>query len=150
MARILKIDSKKDSDFLRAKASSLELEKITVKEINELAKEMRQIMKKAFGVGLSANQIGKNMRLFVAQMPEQNGQKSGRFYTGYTHDLRKRFNKHNEGKSTYTETRGPYKLVYYEACLDEEDARSRELYLKSERGKSYIKSRLKRFLFRTG
>src|SRR3989344_1457706 len=81
MARILKIDSKKDSDFLRAKASSLELEKITVKEINELAKEMRQIMKKAFGVGLSANQIGKNMRLFVAQMPEQNGQKSGRFYT---------------------------------------------------------------------
>ncbi len=75
--------------------------------------------------------------------------KNGRFYTGYTNDLRKRFNEHNEGKSTYTKTRGPYELIYYDACLNEEDARSRELYLKSGRGKRYIKSRLKRFLFRT-
>lgn len=75
---------------------------------------------------------------------------SGRLYTGYTNDLRKRFKEHNSGKSTYTKKRGPYELIYYEACLDEYDARSRELYFKSGRGKRYIKSRLKRFLLRTG
>ena len=76
--------------------------------------------------------------------------KSGRFYTGYANDLRKRFKEHNEGRSAYTKSRGPYELVYYEACLDEEDAKSRERYLKSGKGKRYIKDRLKRFLFRTG
>ena len=75
---------------------------------------------------------------------------NGNFYTGYTNDLRKRFREHNSGKSTYTKNRGPYGLIYYEACLNEEDARSRELYLKSGRGKRYLKARLKRFLFRTG
>jgi len=76
--------------------------------------------------------------------------KNGNFYTGYTNDLRKRFKEHNEGKSVYTKGRGPYKIVYYEACLNEEDARSRELYLKTGKGKRYLKYRLKRFLFRTG
>lgn len=76
--------------------------------------------------------------------------KDGKMYTGYTNNLRKRFKQHNDGKSTYTKGRGPYELIYYEACLEEEDARSRELYLKSGRGKRFIKSRLNRFLFRTG
>ncbi|MDP3935031.1 MAG: GIY-YIG nuclease family protein [Candidatus Giovannonibacteria bacterium] len=76
--------------------------------------------------------------------------KNGRWYTGYTNDLRKRFNQHNENKSRYTNKRGPYKLIYYEACLNEEDARSRELYLKTGMGKRYLKNRLKRFLSLTG
>ncbi|MBP6883633.1 MAG: GIY-YIG nuclease family protein [Candidatus Pacebacteria bacterium] len=76
--------------------------------------------------------------------------KDGKLYTGYTNNLRKRFSEHNSGKSTYTKGRGPYELIYYEACLEEQDARSREVYFKSGRGKRFIKSRLKRFLFRTG
>ena len=76
--------------------------------------------------------------------------KDGKLYTGYTNDLRKRILQHNTGKSTYTKGRGPFVIIYYEACVDKEDARSRELYLKSGRGKRYIKSRLQRFLFRTG
>ncbi len=76
--------------------------------------------------------------------------KNGRMYTGYTSDLRKRFKEHNNKMSTYTKHRGPYELIYYEACLDDGDARSRELYLKAGKGRRYIKSRLKRFLFRTG
>ncbi len=75
--------------------------------------------------------------------------KDGKLYTGFTHNLRKRFKEHNEGKSTYTKKRGHYELIYYEACLDKKDAWSRELYLKSGRGKRFIKSRLKRFLSRT-
>jgi len=76
--------------------------------------------------------------------------KNGRLYTGYTSDLRKRFNEHNSRKSEYTKHRGPYELIYYEACIDMSDARARELYLKAGKGKRYLKSRLKRFLFRTG
>ena len=73
-----------------------------------------------------------------------------RWYTGYTGDLRKRFNQHNTRKSTYTKYRGPYKLIYYEACLIEDDAKSREKYLKSGMGKRYLKNRLKHFLSLTG
>ena len=76
--------------------------------------------------------------------------KNGNLYTGYTNDLRKRFKEHTEGKSLYTKGRGPFKIVYYEACLNEGDARNRELYLKSGRGKLYLKQRLKRSLFRSG
>ncbi len=72
--------------------------------------------------------------------------KDNRWYTGYTNDLRKRFNEYNTRKSKYTQYRGPYKLIYYEACLCEKDARSREKYLKSGMGKRYLKNRLKRFL----
>ncbi len=76
--------------------------------------------------------------------------KNQRLYTGYTNDLRKRLKEHNDKLSTYTKSRGPYELIYYEACIDEEDARARELYLKTGKGKRYLKSRLRRFLFRTG
>lgn len=77
-------------------------------------------------------------------------QKSGYLYTGSTIDLRKRFSQHNKGISTWTKTRGPWKLIYYEACLTEEDAKAREKYLKSGMGKRYLKNRLKRFLSLTG
>lgn len=73
-----------------------------------------------------------------------------RLYTGYTNDLRKRLRQHCAGKFGYTKHRGPYELVYYEACWDEYDARAREKYLKTGMGKRYLKNRLKRFLTLTG
>ena len=76
--------------------------------------------------------------------------KNGRWYTGSTDDLRKRFNQHNAGRSTWTKKSTPWDLIYYEACLDESDARSREKYLKSGMGKRYLENRLKRFLSLTG
>ena len=76
--------------------------------------------------------------------------KNGKLYTGCTNDLRKRFLQHNEGLSNFTKNNRPYKLIYYEACINREDSLSRELYLKSGFGKRYIKSRLKRFLSPTG
>lgn len=69
-----------------------------------------------------------------------------KWYTGYTGDLRKRLTEHTEGRVTSTAHRRPLVLIYYEMCLNEEDARSRELYLKSGMGKRYLKNRLKRFL----
>ena len=76
--------------------------------------------------------------------------KDNKWYTGYTNDLRKRFNEHNSNKVYSTKNRGPFNLIYYEACLNQQDARSREKYLKTGTGKRYLKNRLKRFLSLTG
>lgn len=69
-------------------------------------------------------------------------EKDGKLYTGSTKDLRKRLEQHNKGLSTYTKGRGPFNMIYYEACLLEDKARSREKYLKSGMGKRYLKNRL--------
>ena len=68
--------------------------------------------------------------------------KDGKFYTGFTNDLRKRLLYHNSGRSVYTKGRGPFVIVYYEACLEKEKAMSRELYLKSGMGRRYLRNRL--------
>ncbi|MDO8492530.1 MAG: GIY-YIG nuclease family protein [bacterium] len=77
-------------------------------------------------------------------------EKNSRFYTGHTSDLRKRLAEHqNKAKNypnSYTKGKGPFVLIYYEACKNKKDARSRELYLKSGMGKRYIKNRLKNYL----
>ena len=72
--------------------------------------------------------------------------KDNKWYTGSTKDLRKRFKEHNLNKVYSTKGRGPFDLIYYEASLNEQDARAREKYLKSAMGKRYLKNRLKRFL----
>ena len=77
-------------------------------------------------------------------------EKDKKMYTGLTKNLRKRFEEHNSGKVFSTKNRGPFKLIYYEACLNEDDATNRERYLKSGMGKRYLKNRLKRFLSLTG
>ena len=72
--------------------------------------------------------------------------KDEHFYTGYTDDLQKRVKEHNDGKVISTKNRLPLKLVYYEACPNQQDATHREKYLKTAWGKRYIKSRLKNYL----
>lgn len=76
--------------------------------------------------------------------------KDTKFYTGSTNDLRKRLKEHNGGKVPSTKGRGRFEVIYYEACLNEQDARTREKYLKSGMGKRYIRNRLRRFLSLTG
>lgn len=67
------------------------------------------------------------------------------WYTGYSDDLRKRIADHNKGLVYSTRKRRPLSLIYYEACLNEQDAKMREQYLKSGPGKKYLKNRLKFF-----
>ncbi|OGE87703.1 MAG: excinuclease ABC subunit C [Candidatus Doudnabacteria bacterium RIFCSPLOWO2_02_FULL_49_13] len=74
--------------------------------------------------------------------------KDKRLYTGSTRDLRKRFSQHNNQEVYSTKGRGPFTLIYYEACMNEKDAFVREKYLKTGMGKRHIKNRLKRFLTR--
>lgn len=67
------------------------------------------------------------------------------WYIGSTKDLRKRILRHNSGKNKSTKYGIPWKLIYCEACLNKEDARAREKYLKSGMGRRYLKNRLKFF-----
>lgn len=73
--------------------------------------------------------------------------KNSKCYTGYTNNLWERFSEHNDNKVISTKGRGPFELIYYEAYMFEQDARTREKYLKSGKGKLYIKTCLNRFLF---
>ncbi len=72
-------------------------------------------------------------------------EKDGYFYTGSTNDLIRRFEDHNTGRVNSTKNRIPLKLIYYEACINEEDARQRERYLKTGMGNKYLKNRLKKY-----
>ena len=49
----------------------------------------------------------------------------GQFYTGYSKDLKLRFDQHQKGNVESTKKRLPLKLIYYEACLNQEDAQKR-------------------------
>ncbi len=66
-------------------------------------------------------------------------------YAGYTVNLRKRLREHNQGKSFSTAPRLPFKLIYCEVCLNEEDAKRREHFLKQTKGRRFITKRLKSY-----
>ena len=72
--------------------------------------------------------------------------KDGKRYVGYTKSLKERIDQHNQGRVKSTAARKPLKLIYYEACVDQEDATIREKYLKTIYGKRYIKNRLRSYL----
>ncbi len=67
-------------------------------------------------------------------------------YTGTTKNLELRFEQHNKGLVKSTKLRRPLRLIYYEACLDQNDAIRREKYLKSYHGKMFLGNRLKSYL----
>jgi putative endonuclease len=68
------------------------------------------------------------------------------FYIGYSMNLRKRFEQHSQGNSFATSHRGPWKLIYYEAYLEQSDALGREKYLKSGGGRRFLQLQLKDYL----
>lgn len=55
----------------------------------------------------------------------------GSFYTGWTNNLEKRLDSHNEGKGAkYTRARRPVELAYYEVFNTKEEAMRREWQIK--------------------
>ena len=67
----------------------------------------------------------------------------GKNYTGYTNNLNLRFEQHNNGYVESTKNRRPLKIIYFEACLSQNDALKREKYFKTHYGKMFLKKRLK-------
>lgn len=72
--------------------------------------------------------------------------KDKQFYVGYSDNLKRRIKEHLDGKIISTKNRRPLKLIYFEVCLNQQDATHREKYLKTSWGKRYIKNRLKNYL----
>lgn len=64
-------------------------------------------------------------------------------YIGKTGNLRRRFGEHQNGESRSTKGRRPWKLIYYEAYLDELDAEGREVFLKSGGGRRFLDKQLR-------
>jgi|SRR3989338_10833135 len=67
------IDNKKETKLLRKEAADFDFQRHPKRDIQSLVKKMREAMKKANGIGLSANQIGLDLKVFVAQA-------DGKFY----------------------------------------------------------------------
>ena len=66
--KIYREKNKTEEKILRKKIATFDFDKYTKKEIRELIKKMRTTMRRADGVGLSANQVGLNEKMFVAEV----------------------------------------------------------------------------------
>jgi putative endonuclease len=73
--------------------------------------------------------------------------KDNLLYIGYTaiHPY-KRLKEHNKGDTKSTNPRRPFILLYYEAHTSEEDARRREKYFKTDKGKSSLRLMIRNVL----
>jgi len=68
--------------------------------------------------------------------------KDGNRYIGYTNNLKRRIEEHKKGLSFSTKFRLPFKLIYFEGCLSQDDAKRREDYLKGTQGRRFLGLRL--------
>jgi putative endonuclease len=66
-------------------------------------------------------------------------------YIGYSENLKQRVETHNEGKNLSTKAYIPLELIHYEAYKNMKDAKRREKYLKSNKGKTTLITMLKEY-----
>lgn len=71
---------------------------------------------------------------------------NNQFYIGYSDDLRRRMNEHKCGGNNTTKKYLPVRLIFYEVFLNEADARRREEYFKTSKGKTTLRLMLREFL----
>lgn len=69
-------------------------------------------------------------------------------YVGITTDLKSRVNEHNNREEFSTKPYAPFELIHYEAYRDIKDAKRRERYFKTTKGKTTLKTMLKEFLLK--
>lgn len=83
---IFLIDDESQRAFLSRPAEHFDFDSHSRKEIDELTRRMRRVMREANGIGLSANQIGLPHRLFVAELP---GRDEMKFYAVFNPEIEK-------------------------------------------------------------
>ncbi len=69
-----------------------------------------------------------------------------KFYIGFTKDLKRRLVEHKNKQVISTSKRGELSLIMYEAYIEEEDARKREKFFKTTKGKQQLRKQLQTFL----
>ena len=65
--------------------------------------------------------------------------RNGDLYAGFSKDLKTRIKTHFRKEVHTTKRMGDIRLIFYEAYLSEKDARRREKYFKSTKGKRALK-----------
>jgi putative endonuclease len=70
-------------------------------------------------------------------------EKDSRIYVGFSSNAVKRLTQHNSGKTKSTKAYIPWRLIYQEEVEGRENARKREIFLKSGIGKEFLKSNFK-------
>ena len=65
--------------------------------------------------------------------------KDNKFYIGYSTNLRERIKRHKAGKVNATKNRLPVTLIFYEVYLCKSDAKRREKYFKTTKGKKALR-----------
>jgi putative endonuclease len=68
--------------------------------------------------------------------------KDGKYYIGWTDDLRGRVEEHKRGNNEATRNRRPLELIYYEACGNKKKTVAREKYFKTGFGRRFLKNRI--------
>ena len=66
-------------------------------------------------------------------------------YIGYSANWRRRLQEHQSGMAFATSFRGPWRLIYYEAYVEELDARGREEFLKSGLGRRFLEKQCRHY-----
>ena len=131
MNKIYLSENKTEEKFLRRKTVLFDFSKFTKKDIRELIRGMRETMKKANGVGLSANQIGLPYRMFVAQVPDLQGKK--KFYAIFNPEILKTAGNteiSEEGCLSVPKTYGPIERSYL-VILSGYDRNGKKLKIKA-------------------
>lgn len=72
--------------------------------------------------------------------------KDSKFYIGFTKNLERRIRKHKKGCVIATKNRLPLNLIFCEIYLNKKDAKRRERYFKTTKGKTTLKILLKDYL----
>ena len=75
--------------------------------------------------------------------------KDKKLYVGYTNNIQRRFREHNNGRIVITKNRRPFKLVYLEGYLNQQDATFREKFFKTGWGRTHLKKVLKNYWARS-
>ncbi|MDP3934817.1 MAG: GIY-YIG nuclease family protein [Candidatus Giovannonibacteria bacterium] len=65
------------------------------------------------------------------------------YYVGYTENLKVRIEQHNKGLSASTRPYIPWELIFYEAYKSRKDAKRREMYFKTTKGRKILKLMLR-------
>jgi len=60
-------------------------------------------------------------------------------YVGFSTNLKERYSQHNNREVTSTKAYAPFDLIFYEAYWNEKDAKRREEYFKTTKGKVTLK-----------
>ena len=72
-------------------------------------------------------------------------QKDKKQFVGLTKNIDARFEQHNNGEVKSTKEFSPFTLLYYEACINKNDAKIREKFFKTQKGRLFLKKRLRSY-----